>query len=48
MVDRAMQAWEQSEPKGHIGTMLRSMFDTRDPQIFWTQSVYRSKSQDTC
>ena len=44
MVDRAMQAWEQSEPKGHIGTVLRSMFDTRDPHnLFWTQSVYRSK-----
>ena len=29
--------------KGHIGTMLRSMFDTRDLKSFWTQSVYRSK-----
>ena len=44
MVDRAMQAWEHAEPKGHIGTVLRSMFDTRDPKnLFWTHSVYRSK-----
>lgn len=44
MVDRAMQAWQDATPVGHIGTVLASIFDRSDQDnIFWTQSVYKSK-----
>jgi hypothetical protein len=44
MVDRAIQAWQDAEPVGHIGTVLASIFDRDDQNnIFWTQSVFQSK-----
>ena len=44
IVDRAIEAWLQAEPVGHIGTVLASIFDrSNDDNAFWTQSVYHAK-----
>ena len=44
MVDRAIQAWQDAEPVGHIGTVLEAIFErSNQNNVFWTQSVYQSK-----
>ena len=44
VVDRAIDAWQQAEPIGHIGTVLAAIFDRSDvSNPFWTQSVYQAK-----
>jgi hypothetical protein len=44
MVDRAIEAWEEATPVGHIGTVLASLFERSNGQNpFWTQSAYHAK-----
>jgi hypothetical protein len=44
IVDRAIEAWQEAEPVGHIGTVLAAIFDrSDDTNPFWTQSVYHAK-----
>jgi hypothetical protein len=44
IVDRAIEAWQQAEPVGHIGSVLAAIFDrSDDTNPFWTQSVYHAK-----
>ena len=44
MVDRAIMAWENAEPQGHIGTVLAAIVDPdTEGNPFWSREVYRAK-----
>ncbi|NQV31549.1 MAG: DUF1800 family protein, partial [Phycisphaeraceae bacterium] len=44
LLNDAMEAWQSTDPPGHIATVLETILDPRDQEnLFWSTSTYRNK-----